>query len=151
MSFNEAASGIREFKAQKQALAKELSEIVGFDIYAINTANPKEETHVKLSLLDTTYTKHVALQNPLSFALHIEIPGWRSWLFDAGPTNTVFFKKDNEFHVCTRNFNISDPVSDEDIRSIFANKFMLAGIDMGDLENLCENNPSAPSCDNDPV
>tara|TARA_B100001146_G_C16009924_1_gene360440 strand:- start:104 stop:550 length:447 start_codon:yes stop_codon:yes gene_type:complete len=135
MSFNEAATGVQEFKDQKKALAAELSEIVGFDIYAINTTTPESPSDFKISLLEQDYAQSIALDQPNFFSLKLEVKGWKSIFAGVSNPFVTLFKKDEEWHVSGADFEPSKPITKKEIQQYFVARLMQAGID---IEKLCE-------------
>lgn len=133
MPFNEAASGLREFREEKQALKDELSEILGFDIMAINKATPSQSADIKISLVEQTYAESITLDQPVFFTLQSEVKGWKAWLVAIENPIIGFFKKEDEWYVSGADLKQNRSTSPAEIRQFFVGRLTQAGINVEDL------------------
>ncbi len=86
-------------------------------------------------MIEQSYEHYLTSDQPLFFGLEQEPKGWAALFAEIHDPIIAFFKKDNQWHGCNRNTKHSNPVTNNEIRQIFAICLMQVGISVESLAN----------------
>lgn len=144
MIFNDAATGLREFKEKRETFYSDLSEILGFDIRLLNKVDQikLDGFNVEFNCKEQSFEQSEAYDQPMFFLLKVKAK--KSFLFGAiGFNQTItraIFKKDEEWFLTTVNLDTrkKKPSSPEEIRKAVLGWMAQLNIKLEDILDIPE-------------